>query len=93
MADNELIHERWKCIACGACAGVTPEFWFMDDDDFKSHIKTPNGNKVEKNSVGQEDVEERLKLKDESEVKKNVAAAEACPVQCIHVKKEGNQLI
>jgi len=93
MAENEVIHERWKCIACAACASVTPEFWFMDDNDLKSHIKSANGNQVKKESTPHDDVQETLELKNEEEVKKNVAAAEACPVNCIHVKDKGKQVI
>ena len=33
-----IIHEREKCIGCGACAAVCPEFWEMKGDG-KSHLK------------------------------------------------------
>ena len=34
----KVIHEREKCIGCGACAAVCPAFWEMGDDG-KSILK------------------------------------------------------
>ena len=34
----KVIHEREKCIGCGACAAVCPDFWEMSDDG-KSVLK------------------------------------------------------
>jgi ferredoxin len=64
--------EREKCIGCGSCAAICP-LYFEIIDDGKSHI----------NNAVKADVEEL-------EVEKigcAEAAAEACPVQCIHIER------
>lgn len=68
----KIIHEVEKCIGCGACAAVCPDFFEMGDDG-KSHLK--GGKKVGKN--------EELTVKD---VKCAKDAENTCPVQVIHVK-------
>ncbi len=68
----KIIHEKDKCIGCGACAAVCSEFWEMGDDG-KSFLK--GGKKVGKNY--------ELTVKDAS---CNKDAENTCPVQCIHVK-------
>jgi ferredoxin len=68
----KIIHEVEKCIGCGACVAVCPDFWKMGADG-KSHLK--GGKKKGKNEV--------LEVKD---VKCNKDAENTCPVQCIHVK-------
>ncbi len=70
----KIIHERKKCIGCGACAVVCPKYWKIAEDGLsklkggKTNAKTGN---------------------DELEVKSvdcNKEAAEACPVQIIEIK-------
>jgi ferredoxin len=63
--------EREKCIGCGSCVALCPKCFELIDDG-KSHL------------VGAEkkDVEEI-----ENDVDCAQAAADACPVQCIHVEK------
>lgn len=64
--------EREKCIGCGSCSALCPKYFELQEDG-KSHI------------VGSE-----KKDLEELEVEKidcAVAAAEACPVQCIHTDK------
>jgi ferredoxin len=68
----KVIHEREKCIGCGACTAVCSEFWKMGDDG-KSVLK--GGKKAGKNF--------ELRVK---EADCNKDAESACPVQCIHVK-------
>jgi ferredoxin len=68
----KVIHEREKCIGCGACAAVCPDFWEMGDDG-KSVLK--GGKKIGKNF--------ELTVKDAGCCKD---AENTCPVQCIHVK-------
>jgi len=68
----KVIHEREKCIGCGACTAVCPAFWEMGDDG-KSVLK--GGKKVGKNF--------ELTVK---EAGCNKDAENTCPVQCIHVK-------
>jgi len=63
--------EREKCIGCGSCAALCPKCFEIADDG-KSHIVGAN----------KQDVEEL-----ETDVDCAQAAADACPVQCIHVEK------
>jgi ferredoxin len=64
--------EREKCIGCGSCAALCPKYFELIDDG-KSHIK----------DAVKQDVEE-LEVE---KIECAVAAAEACPVQCIHIEK------
>jgi len=64
--------EREKCIGCGSCAALCPKYFEMADDG-KSHIK----------NATKQDVEELETAKLECAE----SAAEACPVQCIHINK------
>lgn len=71
----KIILEKEKCIGCGSCTTLCPEYFEMEDDG-KSHIK--NSNKDSK--TGNEELEvEKIKCAE--------SAAEACPVECIHIKK------
>jgi len=77
MTKFKIIHERWKCIGCGACVAVSPENWEMTAEDCKSDIKNPT-RKIEKKEGLQEEL-------DVDEVGTNKDAKEACPVECIHI--------
>ena len=71
----KIILEREKCIGCGSCGVVCPKYFELIDDG-KSHIK--------------DSVKDEKTNNEELEVVKiecAEAAAEACPVQCIHVEK------
>ena len=68
----KIIHEKDKCIGCGACTAVCSKFWEMGDDG-KSVLK--GGKKKGKNF--------ELQIKDAG---CNKDAESTCPVQCIHVK-------
>ena len=68
----KIIHEVDKCIGCGACVAVCPDFFDMGDDG-KSHLK-----KAKKKGKNEE-----LNIKD---MKCAKDAENTCPVQCIHVK-------
>ncbi len=70
----KIIHERDKCIGCGACATMCPEFWEMSSDG-KSTLK--GSKKQGKYYV--------LEVK---EIKCNEEAANVCPVQIIKIEKE-----
>ncbi|MFA4907684.1 MAG: ferredoxin, partial [archaeon] len=76
-------HDRNVCIGCAACANVAPEYWFMENDG-KSSVK---GHKME----GPNEV---LDITD-AQYKDNREAADACPVNCIHIidKKDNKKLI
>lgn len=64
--------ELEKCIGCGSCAAVCPKYFELQDDG-KSHIKGAVKQDVEELEV------EKIECAE--------SAAEACPVQCIHVIK------
>lgn len=73
-----VVHERWKCIACGACAAVEPDNWEMKPDTFASIKKE---HKIEQKPEGILEVREIT----EAEKTSNQTAESVCPVQCIHV--------
>ena len=84
MTDYQVKHDRPNCIGCSACAAIAPDYWYMGEDgksDIKNSTKTP------------EEWEE-LDIKQE-EYAKNKEAADACPVNVIHIvdKKTGQQII
>jgi len=64
--------EREKCIGCGSCQALCPKCFELIDDG-KSHIKNAEKKDVEELEVAKLECAE--------------TAAEACPVQCIHIEK------
>ena len=85
VPDNEqnsgqykLQHDRPNCIGCAACEAVAPDFWEMNQDG-KSDIK--NG---KDNDNGWQD----LNI-EEKDYNANKDAADACPVNVIHIVKKG----
>ncbi|QQG38970.1 MAG: ferredoxin [Candidatus Woesearchaeota archaeon] len=75
---GKIIHEQFKCIGCGACASVTPDFWEMHGE--LSHVIGSIAKKTDEGIV------EELEIEDK-DVAANEEAADVCPVNCIHVKK------
>ena len=63
-----------ECIGCGSCSALCEKFWKLDDSDMKAHIV---GGKKDESG-------ESLEVAD-SDLSCNMEAAEACPVNCIHV--------
>ncbi len=80
MTKSKIVHERPKCIGCGSCEATCPDFWEMAKDGF-STLK-----KAEKN------MEENEKLELE-EIACNQEAADLCPVNCIHIYRDGKMII
>lgn len=79
----EIQHDRPNCIGCAACAAVAPDFWEMNEDG-KSDIKQAK------------DREDGWQIKeiDEKDFAANKEAADACPVNVIHlVDKETKEKI
>ena len=64
--------ERPKCISCGSCAAVCPEFFEMEENGM-AHLK---------NSKKDGDGNEDLEIQDASCARD---AAEVCPVQIIKI--------
>jgi ferredoxin len=79
MVDVRVIRVREKCIGCGACAALAPEYWEVDQEG-KSKFKQADSNEL-------------ILSLDEEELRMLIEAAEACPVNCINVFKSGKKLI
>ena len=70
---SRIIFEKDKCIGCGVCASICPNFWEMDKD-----------NKAELNGgVQKEDGITELEIEN---AECNTNASQSCPVQCIKVE-------
>ena len=74
MAAFKILHDRPNCIGCGACPAAAPDFWEMDQEG-KSTIK--GGKRMP-------DGTEELEIA-EKDLAQNKEAAEACPVNVIHL--------
>jgi len=70
MAKYKIVHDKYACIGCGACAATCQDFWSMDDG--KSKLK------------GAKKVGSSFELQTD-DLKCNQEAAEVCPVNCIHI--------
>lgn len=84
MADYEIKHDRNNCISCGACAAISQEYWEMGADgksDVKGGVKNADGSMSKEISQAEFDA--------------NKQAADACPVNVIHIvdKKTNQQII
>jgi ferredoxin len=87
MGKQTIDHDRPTCIGCAACEAVAPDFWEMAEDG-KSDVKG-----AERIMEGNEIVREKLEI-EEKDQELNMDAAEACPVNCIHILDEnGEKLI
>ena len=74
-ASHKIRHNRPDCIGCNACANIAPNFWTMSPMDGKSDIV---GSSICENGWEELDIsEENFDL--------NMAAAESCPVNVIHL--------
>ena len=75
----KIIHDRDACIGCGTCAAVCSKHWKMGSDGKSELIGAKkNGNQYE------------LEV---NPVACNQDAAEACPVNCIHIEENGKRKI
>lgn len=68
----KIVHEKKKCIGCGLCTTLCPDYWEMGDDG-KSQLLNSKKNK-------NEDYELEV-----NEAGCSQEAAESCPVQCIKI--------
>ena len=69
----KITQEREKCIGCGTCVAVCPDFWVMGEDG-KSDLK------------GAKDAGNGIFELEADDVGCNKDAASACPVQIIKVE-------
>jgi len=74
-----VVVERDKCTSCGTCEDMCPELFELDRESL-AHIK--GSKRVENN--------DELQLENED---CSLDAAESCPVMCIHVYEDGEELL
>lgn len=76
---------REGCIGAGSCEAACPKFWKLTDG-IKADLL--DGKKNEDNTVQTREI-------DEKDLKCNLEAAQACPVNVIHIKNKetGEKLI
>jgi len=72
----KIIHDLEKCIGCGSCVALCPEYWEMRAEDGKAHLLN--------SKVNSETNNEELEITD---VACNQEAVAICPVQCIKIVK------
>ena len=84
MAKYIFEQDRANCIGCGACAAISPEYLEMNDDG-KADIK-----EAKKKDAKGDHTERIIEDKDLDKVKE---AAESCPVNILHLKKENGEKI
>jgi ferredoxin len=86
MAKYTVTHDRPVCIGCAACEAIAPEFWTMNEDG-KSDLKHA------KKTMEEETVKEEILDIEETDFQSNKDAAEACPVNCIHILEDKKKII
>ncbi len=82
MVKFRLIHERENCIGCGACAAIAPDSWTMGQDgkaDLAGGEKTADG--AYEKEISDANAETFRQ------------AATTCPVNVIHLEKDGKREI
>jgi len=82
MAIISIKQTKSECIGCGACESVAPKYWKVKDDGKAVLIqKDSNGEEIE------------IELDDDADIEALVEAAEVCPVNCIHISKDGEKKV
>ena len=85
MAKNDtykLQHDKDNCIGCGACEAVAPDFFEMKDD---GKVMLKGGKKIDNDWYEMEIKEKDFQI--------NKDAADSCPVNVIHIVKDGKKII
>ena len=88
MGKYKIVHDIENCIGCYACVAANGKRWKEGSSKFEGKAELIGG-KLDK-KTGNFEVEI-----DEKELKANMEAARACPVNVIHIidKKTGKKLI
>jgi ferredoxin len=71
----KIIHERKKCISCGACATICPELFEMSEKDNLAMLKN---SKEKSDGIFELETEEIQCAKE---------TADVCPVKIIKIEK------
>lgn len=69
---SKIILEREKCIGCGSCTALCSKYWEIAEDGKTRLLNS------EKNAEGNYELEIK-------NIECNQEAADACPVQIIHI--------
>ncbi len=82
MVKCKFVYDMENCIGCSSCAALDPENWKMQ----------PNGKSSLKDS---KEIDTELFEKEflKGELDKNLETARSCPVNVIHIHKDGNKVI
>lgn len=81
MTKLYITHERANCIGCIACAALDPKNWKMNKDGKSDLIKSEKIDLTEKKEF------------QTNELEKNIEVAQCCPVNVIHIIKDGEKII
>lgn len=73
---KKIIFEKEKCIGCGTCVSVCPNFWEMNGDGKVNLIESTEENGVFKRVI--------------EDAGCNHETSQSCPVQCIHVEEDNS---
>lgn len=82
----KIEHNRQGCIGCCACAAIAPDFWVMEQDGKSSIINS-------KHIIENEEIKKEELFIEEKDLAVNKEAAESCPVNVIHLIKDGKKII
>ena len=77
----KLQHDRPNCIGCGACEAIAGDFFEMKDD---GKVVVKGGKKSGENYELDFEEKDFKTIKD---------AADSCPVNVIHIIKEGGEKV
>ncbi len=78
LASYKVLIMRNECVSCGNCIALCPEYFEFDEDDL-SHLK--NSKRIDENDEIEFD-----------DVNCCLDAALSCPVTCIHVYEDGEEI-